>query len=678
MSLWLPEDELLKSNSDLLAQTLERYRRILGGNGYAFWEWGLHDNSYRCGGSFWEKLGYVSSAVDEEVTSVDNVQDYVHPDDFPVVYEVVLDHLKNNTPIDMIYRIRAKDGTYWWTQASASSTRDENGRVTYISGVNFDLSHLKETEKALRLSEARHERILAASNDGIWEWSVDSNDPDDENGRFHTSHSCWQHLGYSQEEVDALPEDERLSVWCSHVHPHDLVKMQLALKRHFKHGKPFDIEYRMFGSDGETFWMRSRGQALIDGQGRAILMSGINIDITQVKLAEERVRKAKDDAEKANQAKSDFLSNMSHELRTPLNAIMGFSQLTLNDKNSSAEQQDRAGQVHNAGSHLLQLINDVLDMAKIEAGIIAFEMAEILPGQVIRECFSLIESMASDKGIQLSLSILCDENITVHADPVKLKQSLLNLLSNAVKYNVPGGKVRVVVMENPRDASVIDIKVEDTGPGISEAKIKQLFQPFNRLGAEASQIEGSGIGLALTKALVNGMGGDIEYTAGQEGGACFVICLNRGEAALAHKSSGRSMEGSSQSLILDLSGQHQIAYIEDNPSNIRLMEAVLNEYQQIDLNCYEDPMVGLYHIRQKAPDLVLLDMNLPETNGVKLMQIIKSNPDTRNIPIIALSANAIEGDVENAIKAGFDHYLTKPIEINQLITTLSQCLKKMA
>ena len=190
MSLWLPEDDILSRSPEVLQQALARYRRVLDGSGYAFWEWGLHDNSYSCGGSFWSKLGYMT--IEEAVTCVENVQEYVHPDDFKMVSEVVLNHLRFNTPIDMVYRIKAKDGRYWWTQACASSTRDENDRVTYLSGVNFDLSHLKDTEKALRLSEARHERILAASNDGIWEWSIGDNNED---GLFHTSHSCWQHLG---------------------------------------------------------------------------------------------------------------------------------------------------------------------------------------------------------------------------------------------------------------------------------------------------------------------------------------------------------------------------------------------------------------------------------------------------------------------------------------------------
>ncbi|ODS24241.1 hypothetical protein AB835_05040 [Candidatus Endobugula sertula] len=400
MSLWLPDDDVLLKKPEVFKETMERYRRVLDGNGYAFWEWGLHNNSYRCGGGFWEVLGYTT--VDEIVTGVEHVQDYVHPDDFKMVYEVVLNHLRFDTPIDMIYRIKAKDGSYWWTQACASSTRDESGRVTFLSGVNFDLSHLKETEKALRLSEARYERILAASNDGIWEWSVDD---DNENGRLHTSHSCWRHLGYSEEEADALPENERFAIWSSHTHPHDLVKFKRALRLHFTQGKPFDIEYRMFDEEGQMFWMRSRGKAIFNSKKRAILMSGINIDITELKEAEERVRKAKDHAEKANQAKSSFLSSMSHELRTPLNAIMGFSQLTMVSSDISQEHRGNAQQIYNAGEHLLELINDVLDLAKIEAGKVSLDIEPVAVSQIIEDCFELVKSLAEQRAIVLSYDL---------------------------------------------------------------------------------------------------------------------------------------------------------------------------------------------------------------------------------------------------------------------------------
>lgn len=670
MSLWLPEDEILANHPEELKQALDRYRRVLDGSGYAFWEWGLHNDSYSCGGAFWEKLGYLS--VDEAVTCVENVQEYVHPDDFKMVYDVVLSHLRFNTPIDMVYRIKAKDGNYWWTQACASSTRNEDGRVTFISGVNFDLSHLKDTEKALRLSEARHERILAASNDGIWEWSVGENN---EHGRFHSSHSCWRHLGYSEEEVDALPEDERLSIWRSYIHPHDLIKMDRALKDHFIHKTVFDIEYRMFGYEGAMFWMRSRGQAVFNGKGRVILMSGINIDVTELKAAEERVSKAKDDAEKANQAKSNFLSNMSHELRTPLNAIMGFSQLAMYDEKLGAKEKYNSQQIYNAGAHLLELINDVLDLAQIEAGKIPLQMEPVSPYRIVQECFGLIESPATQRGIHLVCDPGINEECYVYADSKRLKQCLLNLISNAVKYNIDNGEVKVVFSLQTGN---LELSIEDTGDGIPEDRKDELFEPFNRLGAEHSSIQGSGIGLVITKELLEKMHGTIKYCNVSAKGACFKVSLPIvivDERSVAIESS--LLSKATEPLALFDSAK-SILYVEDNFSNIHLMDSLLKPYEKIELCCHTDPLLGLYHARTKKPDLIILDINLPVINGLELVKLLKEDPLTCNIPVVALSANVMSCDIEKGRQSGFDEYLTKPIDIQHLINVLNHYLVSMA
>lgn len=691
MSLWLPENDVLAESPDILKQALARYRRVLDGSGYAFWEWGLHDNSYSCGGSFWSKLGYMT--VDEAVTCVENVQEYVHPDDFAMVSDVVLSHLRFDTPIDMVYRIKAKDGRYWWTQACASSTRDESGRVTYLSGVNFDLSHLKDTEKALRLSEARHERILAASNDGIWEWSIDDKSED---GLFHTSHSCWKHLGYTEKEVDSLPENERLSIWRSHIHPDDLRKAQRAMRRHFLLKESFDVEYRMFDHEGNIFWMRSRGQAIFNGAGRAILMSGINIDITALKEAEERVRKAKNDAEKANNAKSAFLSSMSHELRTPLNAIMGFSQLAIKNTSLSQQQRDNSRQIYLAGEHLLRLINDVLDLAQVEAGKTTLLSEPVLPKRIIQDCFSLISPLAEQRNIQLIIDESSAGDLYVNADAMRLKQCLLNIINNAVKYNRDKG--RVVASLTEKNNRVL-IAIQDTGDGISTDKQKQLFQPFNRLGAEYSQVEGSGIGLVVTKQLIEQMQGKLYYcnvkrekevnkknALIEKIGARFVIELPIfSDVSLALQAESKNNQSKNKRSIVDSSlldnvqlasftHQKNIIYIEDNLQNIHLMEGFLNDYPQLSLKCYVDPLIGLYQVRIQRPDLILLDVNLPNVSGVELVGLLKSDDAIKHIPVVALSANAMPFDIQKGKESGFDEYLTKPVNISSLIATLNQFL----
>lgn len=673
MSIWLPKDDALIKNPQLLEEALARYRRLLNGSGYAFWEWGLHDGSYSCGGSFWEKLGY--KAVVDSVDSVDHVQEYVHPDDFGFVYNVVVDHLRHNKPIDMVYRVRAADGTYCWTQSCASSTRDSNGRVTYITGVNFDLSHLKETEKALRLSEARHERVLSSSNDGIWEWSATDANEDPRQagkiGRLHTSHSFWSYLGYSEEEVDALPENERLEIWKSHIHPHDLPNINRVIRQHIRLREPIDIEYRMFGERGQIFWVRTRGNGIFNTHGRMILISGINIDITQVKESEERVRKAKEIAEKANRSKSNFLSSISHELRTPLNAILGFSRLLKSDQSLSVSHRENADYIYNAGNYLLQLINDILDLAQIEAGKLALAMVNLKPAELIEESFHYFKTSAESRKIRLRFEPDQLKDAMIQVDSRRLRQCLLNLISNAIKYNIDGGEV-LVTFENENGDLVIAVK--DTGPGVPAEKRASLFEMFNRLGAERSAIEGTGVGLVITRQLTLAMGGDLSYCQKATEGACFKLHfpLQQPSELMPHLAAGGA-DGVMQPIEdLQFAESRSIFYIEDNEPNIRLLDSWLEPYEQLSLASQIDPYVGLYEIRQQQPDMILLDINLPGLSGYDLLKIIKADPQLNHIPVVAISASAMQTDIDRGLAAGFDEYLTKPLDMNRLAATLNR------
>lgn len=671
-NVWLPENEFLFENRNLLCQALSRYRRILDGEGYAFWEWGLEDGTYCSGGSYWKKLGY--DTVDKDIVHVERVQEYIHPDDFGYVYNCFIEHLRNNTPLDMVYRIRAKDGTYWWTQASASSVRNKEGRVTHLTGINFDLSHLKETEKALRLTEARHERVLKASNDGIWEWSAtDANDDPKKagkKGKLHTSYSFWSHLGYSEVEVDSLPQDERLSIWRSHIHPYDIKKLNYALARHFTCREPFDCEYRMFGDNGEMFWVRSRGTSIVNTHGRVILMSGININITAMKESEERVRKAKEDAERANRSKSHFLSSMSHELRTPLNSILGFSRLLATDDSMTQIQKENAGYINQAGQYLLQLINDVLDLAQIESGKLSLMTEQVEPAPLVKDSFNYCKNNAQERGIILRLDTAGMDDCVIEVDATRLRQCLLNLINNAIKYNIDGGQVDVVFREVDGQ---LEISVKDTGPGIPKEKRDSLFEMFNRLGAELSTIEGSGVGLVITRQMAIAMGGDLIYCDQSAPGACFKLYFPLVERQASIEAALKPATSvSPDSIRLDFVDKKNIFYIEDNPSNIRLLEASLKPFPQLELLSHEEPLLGLYHIRRQLPDLVLLDINLPGISGYDLLKVLKQDVRTKHLPVVALSASAMKQERHKGQMAGFDEYLTKPLDMGKLAAVLNQ------
>ena len=661
----ISDEQLQTRDIEELRSIAARYKRIFHGSGYGFWEWDLTRSRIDWSGGFWESLGYDQEDM-HRVSDSRQLPDFIHPDDREAMHEAVREHLRSGEPLNTSYRIATKDGAYVWTQVRADSIRDKEGRVLYLSGVNFDITELKRVEAALRESEARQARIIQASNDGIWEWYADRDG-------FHFSARCWEHLGYDENDDVVNRGRNRLSVWRSMIHPEDLPKFDETLANHMAGEGPFDIEYRIFGKKGAVCWIRARGRASFDAHGMPVRMSGTNMDITDIKRAEERVMQAKDAAEKANQAKSDFLSSMSHELRTPLNGILGYAQLFNCDDNLKPAQRDHVREIRKAGEHLLQLINDVLDLAKIESGRMTVSLEPVLMARVIEECLTLLQPQADEQQVQLNAHPQELEHTYVVADQVRLKQALLNLISNGIKYNNRGGRVDIGLTRRGNDK--LRISVCDNGQGIPVNRQKEVFQPFNRLNAEYSSVEGSGVGLAITRQLVEIMAGDLGFESVEGQGTEFWIELPLSTEWSRVPTSRRGDE-------VREPGPHQLAvergftllYVEDNPSNIRLMEQICARYPQINLEAAEEAFLGIYKARSEQPGVIILDINLPGMDGYEALSVLKRDPVTAGIPVLGLSANAMPYDIERGKAAGFHDYLTKPVEIEHLIGTLNRLL----
>lgn len=655
----------LQSSDDLelLRATVGRFQRIFNGSGYGFWEWDLRKQSFEWSGGFWARLGYGPEDA-KDICDASKVLTYIHPDDREFAVEATRQHLRTGKPMDISYRIKTKHGDYMWTQVRADSQRDESGQVTLISGVNFDITEIKKVEAALRESEARQVRIIQASSDGIWEWYADR-------GGFHFSHRCWELLGYEDLD-DVLTEGEdRLKIWRRHIYPQDLSKFDNALVEHMAGRAPFDVEYRLINIKGEVRWIRGRGRAVFNEKGQPIMMSGSNMDITEVKRAEERVIQAKEQAEKANRAKSEFLSSMSHELRTPLNAILGYTQLFEYDGNLTSQQIENVREIRKAGEHLLQLINDVLDLAKIESGSMTVSLEPVLVSRLLDECFTLVQTQADARGIRLSARINEYTGTYVVADLVRCKQALLNLLSNAVKYNHVGGEVEVTLVA--QDGQNLRISVRDTGRGIPLQRQNEVFQPFNRLSAENSNIEGSGVGLVITKRLVEMMKGTLDFSSTEGVGTTFWMDFPIAADWTAEALPENRKKDYSPA-ILNVRRQCKVLYVEDNPTNIRLLQQIFARYPQLELDIAEEAFLGIYKARSQRPDLIILDINLPGMDGYEMLAVLKNDAATSSIPVIGLSANAMPYDIERGRKAGFFNYLTKPVDINQLIAVFNELL----
>ena len=405
-------------------------------------------------------------------------------------------------------------------------------------------------------------------------------------------------------------------------------------------------------------------------------------DVTERKRFEQALQetnielgKAKSAAEKANLAKSDFLSSMSHELRSPLNGILGFAQLLESTTPLPTEsQKESIAQILQAGWHLLKLINEVLDLAVVESGRLPISPEPVSLAEVIFECQAMMEPQAQQRSIRMTFPRL-DIPYYVDADRTRVKQVLINLLSNAIKYNRDQGMVEVTCTATSLERTRISVR--DTGAGLAPEKVTQLFQPFNRLGQEGSGEEGTGIGLVMTKRLVELMGGVVGVESAVGEGSVFwfelssattpALAIDRVEpAAAAH---GPVVPGIPLRTLL---------YVEDNPANLKLVEQIIARRPDLRLLSAVNGILGVKLARDQQPDVILMDINLPGISGIQALLLLRKDPATAHIPVVALSANALPLDIKKGLEVGFFEYLTKPIKVNELMRVLNEALESSA
>ncbi|MDO9088630.1 MAG: ATP-binding protein [Burkholderiaceae bacterium] len=423
--------------------------------------------------------------------------------------------------------------------------------------------------------------------------------------------------------------------------------------------------------DGSSFPALISITALRDDYGDLIGYLLIGTDNSVRKRVELQLNDAVAAAEKANRAKTDFISSMSHELRTPLNAILGFAQLVESGTPAPTPGQQRSiDQILKAGWYLLELINEILDLALIESGKLTLSREPVSLSEVLAECRSMVEAQAHKRGIGMVFAPL-EMPRFVKADRTRLKQVLINLLFNAIKYNQPGGHVTVECsLSTPLR---IRISVRDTGAGLNPAQLAQLFQPFNRLGQESGAEEGTGIGLVVTQRLVHLMGGEIgaDSIPGVGSVFWFDMDLTRAPTLAHHEVSTADL--AQQEAPAD-SPQHTILYVEDNPANLELVEQIISRRKDLRLLSAADASLGIEFARFYQPEVILMDINLPGISGVEAMKILRADPSTAHIPVVALTANAVPQDILKGMDAGFFNYITKPIRVAQLMAALDAAL----
>ncbi len=586
------------------------------------------------------------------------VDSCVHPQDRKRVWTVSKDYLHQGTDaFEEEFRTLRRDGSMRWMVMRAAVNDGDTPRRS-ISGIVMDVTDQHNALHALRGADER--AALAARLAGMGTWVLD----------LAPVVERWDEQMFrlrGLEPRDTPPtREERLDL----LHPDDahvvLDTQQAALSAN----DPTDYEFRVRIPDGSYRWLASRSIPVRDERGRTVRRVGVNWDITEKRNAEV-TRQQKLLAERESQAKSQFLSRMSHELRTPLNAVLGFTQLLQAGSESLGQgQSTHLGHIRSAGEHLLALINDMLDVSSLEAGRLRLELQPVHLNAILGEALVLVQPLAAKHQVQLELAAAAQGH--VFADPTRLRQVLINLLSNAIKYNRPQGKVSLTARIGEAHVTLL---VNDTGRGLNADQLAHLFEPFNRLGIEREGIEGAGIGLVIVKGLTQAMGGTISVSSTPGEGTQFQLVLPAAKPAKPALPAAQATElgdAPARYAALREARGGQVLYIEDNEVNVLLVEQLVQSVGGLSIACEPDGTRGVERARALRPDLILLDMQLPDFDGFEVLARLRQHPETARIPCIALSANAMPEDISRAMKSGFADYWTKPIDLKAFVANLRE------
>ena len=575
------------------------------------------------------------------------VERYVHPDDRERVRTVGLEWIKQpGVPLEIAHRILRTDGQV--RHVVSRARMEPKGSPYRATGVAIDVTEREVALAALHTATERSALATRAAGIGIWEWDADS-------GASRWDDEMFVLRGLAPRPTS--PSFEEMAQW---VHPDDVAYVNDQIHTARAEDRPAYYEFRIIRADGVQRWLASRSLPVRDERGRTRMRLGVNWDITEAHAA-AAARHERELVLRESQAKSELLARMSHELRTPMNAVLGFTQLLLaddaggGDAATAATRRARLEHIRSAGEHLLTLINNVLELSRLDGPARDVVLQPVRVATVVAQTLPLVEGLALQHGV----TVLAPPGpLHVRADATRLKQVLVNLLTNAIKYNRPGGSVHLDVVP---DAGQVLIRVSDDGIGMTTEQQVEAFEPFNRAGAERDGIEGTGIGLTIVKALVEGMGGRIAVRSTPGVGSVFEVRL----------------DAAAESGPLALPAR-RLLYIEDNDVNVMIVSELVRRRPGIEFASAPDGASGVARAAQTLPGLVLVDMQLPDFDGLEVLARLRANPQTAGLRVVAMSANAIPADIQRALQAGFDDYWTKPLDFKVFDAALDRVFGAVA
>jgi len=676
------------------------------------WDWNIQTGELYWSDRIAPLFGYNDGELE---TTYDNFLAALHPDDKDDVINAITQCIEHNTEYNIEHRVIWPDGQIRWVHEKGDVVKDPNGLPQHMLGVVTDIHE----QKILQIQQAQYQNLLNTLHESLTVFTIQSDFRKPANmllnGLLSTTESEYGFIGEVLYKDDDSPYLKTHAI--TNIAWND--ETQKLYEEWSEKGLEFTNMDTLFGqviTTGKIVVSNSPatdpraaglpeghppmhsflgipvyyGQTLIGMYGLANRPNGYDekilellkafsstyATIIQAKRSLEIKKQTqidlihtKEQAESANKAKSIFLSSMSHELRTPLNAILGFAQLLNLQENLNDESKSNVKDIIYAGRHLSKLINEVLDLAKIESGKTTVSLEPVSFTDLIDECEMLIVGLSEKHQIEVIFSDNCSKNYFIHADYTKLKQVILNLITNAIKYNNKNGTV--IIDCNPNQNNELTVSIKDNGPGIRANDIPKLFVPFNRLGAESdSGIEGSGIGLVITKQLLDLMHGQlfVNSTFGEGSEFSFTIPMTNITPAEQPELVNN-----------DTNNHHQknkkIFYIEDNLANLSMVKQLIEKWTDFEFLSATDPLVGIEDIKHHMPDIILLDINLPKMNGHEVIRHLKEHKICTHASIFALTANAMESDVNKIWNAGFDEYVSKPIDIQNLLDKLNKAIQ---
>ncbi|MFC1589014.1 response regulator [Pseudomonadota bacterium] len=670
------------------------------------WSWDLASGTLYWSDEIYHIFGYEAGAF---APNYDRFMAAVHPGDVARIKQSEQAASEKGEKHSIDHRIILPDGQIRWVHEEAEPVKNDSGEVVCLRGTVQDISDRIWNEQLqngnnhileLITKDSPLEEILTAivlHAEKMLPGVIGSITLLDESGR-HLRIGAAPHLpDFYNEAMDGIEIGQNVGTCCAAAYEaQPLIAADLSTHPNWKDYRDLTSKAGLRACWSLPILASAEGalgtcdmyyhEAKEPDENSIELVSEL-AKFAAIAIEQKRALKAlvdaKGEAENANRAKSQFLSRMSHELRTPMNAIIGFSQLLLMEREKLNEiQQDNVGEIIKAGKHLLTLINEVLDLSKIEAGHIDLHIEMVDVSELIGECLTTLTPLSDERGIAIkimcndepsSLEKVCKKNLQVPADRTRLKQVLFNLLSNAVKYNKDNGQIILVCSE--KEDGYWRLSVTDTGAGISREQKSQLFTPFNRLGAEDSEVEGTGIGLIITKNIMELMGGCIGVDSQPGEGSTFWIELPLAVTHSVHENVSGAVPGVQLQADAGMDHEHTVLCIEDNPANLSMVSQLLTRHFSIHMHEASEPLLGIELAVKYRPDLILLDINLPVMNGFEVLEKLRQNEVTRDIPVIAISANAMQTDIDNGLEAGFDEYITKPINLDALLLAVSNELE---